>query len=348
MGLLSWLGYDRAYDLAASSAVVQRGVATPFPHTGELAKVTIEDLFGLEVSAVTRSEAMSIPAIAKARELICTTLSRQPLVSYKDATPLTEQPTWLYRTDSAVGPRMRTLWVLDDLLFYGWSLLATHRGADGQILDAARIGIERWRFDGKGNVLVDDQPVNSEQVILIPGVHEGLLKIGARTIRGARLLEDQWTARVKNPVPVVEIRVTGDADLDRDEMTQVRNDYITARNDPNGTVMVTPNGLEVHAHGDNALDLFVEGRNSVAVDVARLTNLPANMLDAANVNASSVNYTNETIGRSEFADLSLRSWALPLEERLSQDDCTARGTYIAFDLSAFAITDTGSGPVLKD
>ena len=60
-------------------------------------------------------------------------------------------------------------------------------------------------------------------------------------------------------------------------------------------------------------------------------------------------YQNVMAGRSELNDLTLRSWALPIEERLSQDDCLPRGTYAAFDLSALTITpDPGTGPKLED
>lgn len=346
MGLLEWLGFR---DVVAPSAyATSRGVVSPFAGPNHLARIVVDDLFGLDTVAVTRNEAMSIPAVAKARNLICGTLARQPLRAYRDGVQLATQPTWLYRTDTAVPPRLRTSMVLDDLFFYGWSLMATERGAERQILDAARVPKERWTFDADGRVLVDDKGVDADEVLLIPGPYEGLLTAGARTIRAARKLEEQWTSRVKNPVPVVEIRYTGDDDLTLEEMRDIRATYIEARNDPDGTVMVTPRGLEVHPHGDAGLELFVNGRNAVTLDIARFANIPAIMLDASNVNATSVNYSNEAVGRSELRDLTLRFWALPLEERFSMDDCTPRGTTIAFDLSDLTLPDAGTGPTLED
>lgn len=346
MGLLEWLGYR---DVVAPSAyAASRGVVSPWAGPSHLAKLVVDDIFGIDTQAVTRAEAMSIPAVAKARNLICGTLGRQPLRAYRDGATLPDQPTWLYRTDTQVTPRMRTMWVLDDVLFYGWSLLAVQRGAEGQILDAQRVPPARWKFDAVGRVLVDDHEVAHDDVVLIPGPFEGLLTAGARTVRAARKLEEQWTARVKNPVPVVEIRYTGDEDLEEHEMREIRTSYIAARNDPEGTVMVTPRGFEVHPHGDQALELFVNGRNAVTLDIARFCNIPAIMLDASNVNATSVNYSNEAVGRSELRDLTLRFWALTVEERLSADDCTPRGTTIAFDLSDLTVPDVGTGPRLED
>lgn len=346
MGFLEWLGFR---DVAAPGAyATSRGVVSPFAGPNHLARIVVDDLFGIDTQAVTRAEAMSVPAVAKARNLICGQLGRQPLRAYRGDQALVDQPTWLYRTNTAVPPRLRTMWVLDDLLFYGWSLLAVERGAEGQILDAARVDRGRWKFDPAGRVLIDDKPVDAEQVVLIPGPFEGFLSAGARTVRAARKLEEQWTARVKNPVPVTEIRYTGEDDLDEAEMRDIRSTYIAARNDPDGTVMVTPRGFEVHPHGDQALDLFVNGRNAVTLDIARFMNVPAIMLDASNVNATSVNYSNEAVGRSELRDLTLRFWALSVEDRLSADDCTPRGTTIAFDLSDLTVPDIGTGPRLED
>lgn len=353
MGVLSWLGLANAVAASPQPAAFSVtspnvGVVSPWAGPSHLAKVVIDDIFDVKVKPVTRAEAMTIPAVVKARHLICEMLARQPLRAYRDGVALEDQPTWLTRTDTGVSPRMRIVWTMDDLLFYGWSLWATKRGAEGQILDASRVPPDLWKFDANGNVLVADKPVNADQVVLIPGIFEGLLAPGSSTIRGTKDLENQWIARVKNPVPLTEIRYTGDEYLTDDEIKDIRDKFIVARNDPDGTVMVTPSGFEVHTSGDSTLELFTEGRNAAALDIARFANIPAILLDASNINATSINYSNGDTKRSEFLDITLRSWALSLEDRLSMDDCTPRGTTIAFDLSALRTPDTGTGPVLED
>lgn len=361
MGLMSWLGFDGANTLTAASSPVfapstptaTRGVVSPFAG-GNLSKIVIDDLFGLDTQTVSRAEAMSVPAVKKARDLIALTLARQPLKAFKEGVEVPVQPTWLTRTNGAVGPRMRMLWTIDDCLFYGWSLWATERGVDNQLLDALRVPPDRWQFDALGQVEVADEDgsfslANSDDVILIPGPSEGLLVLAARTVRAFRSLENAWQSRVSVPLPTTEIRYTGDETLTKPEMAEIRDTYIEARRDTNGAVMVTPAGFEVHVHSIEGLDLFDEGRNSATLDIARFTNLPAAMLDASNVNASSVNYANNAVKRNEFHDITLRSWALSIEERLSMDDCVPRGTYMAFDLSALIVMpDPGTGPVLED
>lgn len=354
MGLLSWLGLTDSVAIG-SAPTARRGVVTPWAGPSHLHKIVVDDIFGLDTATVTRAEAMSVPAIAKARHAVCVALARQPLKAYRDGEPLEEQPTWLNRTSdpAAPSPFHRMLWTLDDLFFFGWCLWAVKRGAEGQILDALRVPIDQWTFDSEGKVIIDSLPGKypaDDEVVLIPGIGEGLLAEAPRTVRGARALEDAWQARVRNPVPVVELRVTDvESQPTNDELKAIRDSYIDARDDENGVVIATPPGVELHTHGDQALELFIAGRNAAALDAARYANLPATAADASAVNASSVTYQNVMAGRSELIDFTLRGWAAPIEARLSMDDVVPRGQYVAFDLSDMVrVPDLGTGPVRED
>lgn len=341
------------------AAQPSRALATPFAGENHLAPaVVLDDVFRAKVQPVTRAEAMTLPALSNGRNLICSVLSRQPLVAYGRGGRLPDQPGWLVRS-KYFPPRLRMLWTIDDVIFYGWSLWVLDRGAADQsgrrpILDAYRVDPQKWRVD-QGRIVVvqpggDDWTVPEGQYLLIPGPSEGILTRGADTIRAAKDIERMWMSRVKNPTPIVELRFT-DADMEPtpDEMRKVRAQYIEARQDPDGTVMVTQPGLEVVAHGDKGLELFTEGRNASALDQARLLNISASMVDASQLNGASVDYENNGIGRSEFYDVTLRGWALPIEEALSQDDALPAGQYVQFDLSALTTNpDPGTGPVLED
>jgi hypothetical protein len=357
VGIFSWW---RTVNQVERYAALQpsRALASPFVGESHLTPaVVLDDIWQAKVQPVTRAEAMSVPAHARSRNLICTMLGRQPLRVYRDGAPIPEQPRWL-STSKYFPARLRMVWTIDDLAHYGWCLWVLDRGAADSsgrrpILDAYRVDPLRWKVD-QGRIVITTahgktMELHDGDYLLIPGYSEGMLTAAADTIRGAKDLEHQWQARVKNPVPVTEIRYTGDEDLDEDEMRDIRTAYITARQDPEGTVMVTPRGFEVHPHGDSALELFVQGRNAVALDVARFWNLRASNADASNVNGSSVNYENLGLGRTDLADVTLRGWALPIEEALSQDDVLPAGQYVQFDLSALVIgPDTGTGPVLED
>jgi hypothetical protein len=337
-----------------------RTLASPFAGPNHLEPaLVVDDIFKARVARVTRAEAMSVPAIARARHLVCDVLARQPFRVYRDGVPLEgrDQPRWL-STSKYFPARLRMLWTIDDCIFNGWSLWILDRGAadtSGRrpILDAMRIDPARWRLQDGAVVVTGpggkDVHVADGDYLLIPGPSEGLLTIGADTIRAAKDLERMWMSRVKNPTPIVELSYEGEnVDPDEEEMREARRTYIEARQDPEGTVMVTPPGLRVTPHGDKGLELFTEGRNAVALDVARFFNMPASMIDASQVNGSSVDYENNAIGRSSYYDLTLRTWALPIEEALSQDDVLPAGQYVQADLTALTTPDTGTGPALED
>ncbi|WP_053071655.1 phage portal protein [Cellulomonas sp. A375-1] len=333
-----------------------------------LQSVLFSDIFGELRTPVTRAEAMSVPAVAKARHLICG-LGAQPLRAYEGEQLAAEQPAWLASTSSQTPPQTRMSWTLDDLFFGGWSLWQVER--DGTttadpITDAVRVPPEWWEFDDGGAVLLDGRPATAAEVILFSGPYEGLLEAGQRTIRGARNLEDAWAKRVQSPIPLVSIvQTTSDEELDVlrdpegepvvdehgeeiDEAQQIVQAYVDARRDPNGAVAFIPFGYELAVHGDVKHELFVEGRNAVTLDVARYAAIPGNLLDAS-MSTASLTYTTTQGGRSDFNDMTAAFWLGPINARLSMDDVVPAGQRIAFDLSNLtAVPATGLAPATED
>lgn len=323
------------------------GIRSPWG-VGDLTRIVVADIFGTAAVPVTRGEAMAVPAMARARHLLTGTLAGAPLRAYRGAAELPDQPPWLYRTDGPTSPWHRMLWTVDDLLFSGWSLWAVARGADGAVLDAARVPTERWSFDDQGRVRYDDDVLDPSTVLLIPGPHEGLLTFAANTLRAARRLEDAVASRAANPVPVTELHDTDDAPLEAEEVDELLADWRAARSDPDGAVAYTPARIELRTHGDAAGDLLVQARNASAIDVARHAGIPAAMVDASNVNST---LTYETLqGRNlEFADYALALYAGAISARLSLDDVVPRGVRVALDLSQLTTpTPAPGGAPLED
>lgn len=325
-----------------------RGIRSPWTD-GQLKALVWADLLDDELMPVTRAEAMTVPSVVKARHLLVGHLAGVPLVAMRsaDVLPPAEQPTFLYRTNGASTPWHRMAWTIDDLLFHGWALWEVDRGADRAILDAVRVHPDRWRFDDKGAVLLDGQPVNADDVILFPGPSEGLLEYAARTIRGARNIETSWAGRVRSPIPLVELHQVTDDQLDDDEIKQLIDDYVAARQDPNGAVTYTPHDIELKVHGEQASSYLVEARNAVRLDVANFTGLPAEILDGS-LSTASLTYTTQEGTRTELGE-ALRLWYEPIEQRLSQDDVVPRGQRVRFDRAELAApTPSATGPTVED
>jgi hypothetical protein len=71
-----------------------------------------------------------VPAVARARGVVCTTIARIDLGAYRGDTRLdtAAEPSWLHATDGPLSPFHRMLWTLDDLYFYGWSCWGSPSG----------------------------------------------------------------------------------------------------------------------------------------------------------------------------------------------------------------------------
>ncbi|KLN34576.1 hypothetical protein FB00_11250 [Cellulosimicrobium funkei] len=303
-----------------------------------LATIVLPDILGdASWLPLSQGEAMQIPAVAAARNLISGTIARLPLQAKKDGTPLANQPTWLYRTNGNLAPQYRLMYTVDDLLFYGSSLWKVARGTDGQITDAARVPFERWDLNAQGEILIDNENVDVLDVILFSGpIPGGLLTIGARTIRAARDAQATRSQRLRNPSAVTELHITDDAQLDEEEIVGIQKNYVEALRSANGSVVVTKPGIEIRERGDIKVDLFVEVSNALGVEIAQLLGIPSNVIDTAVAtgNTSSLTYENKTQSAEWFANTGLAFWAEAITSRLSMDDCVPRGTYVQFDLSS--------------
>lgn len=322
------------------------GIRSPWT-VGQLSTVVWADILGSDELPVTRADAMSVPAIARARHLLCNNISSLPLKTYRREQEVANGPAWLYRTNGRTSPQHRLMWTVDDLIFGGWSLWAVERSGAGQITDAARVPPSMWDFGEDGVILIGGKEAGELDVILIPGYHEGILNFAGRTVRGARKLESLWANRAARPIPAVELHQTNQGEMTDDEVTDVLDAWTEALDDGEGAVGFTPWNIELKPHGEGSSDLIIQGRNAAAIDSARAVGVPAAMVDASNVNST---LTYETMqGRNlEYVEHSVSLYTNPIAARLSMDDVTARGTRIAFDTSSLTGTFAPAGAPTED
>lgn len=351
---------DQAELEAAAYAPTQVGPAAPsafHPGPSTLEAVVWADLTGVTDVILTRAAAIAIPALARQRHLLCGTVARCPLTVMAGATALPEadQPSWTYRTDGDVSPYHRMLWTVDDLMFHGWSLWRTARGyraedqRQGALLSAERVNPDRWEVDEyTGRILVDGEPMRSDEVIAIPGPHEGILNFGGPALRRTIANLDAAANAARNPSAYLELHYSGDQDLTDDQIEAHIQRWAKARRGENGGVAWTNKVLELKEHGTHEAHLLIEGRNADAVDVSRLVSSPAAMADATNAGASLTYETTE--GRNgEFVDYGVGLYMDAVAARLSMDDVVPRGQRVAFDTAELRnLTPTPTGPATQD
>lgn len=324
------------------------GIVSPWQE-GTLAPLVWSDIFGIDHTPVTRIEALRVPAVAKARAILIALISGRPLKMYNaDGSEATDQPTWLYRSDTGIAPVTRIIGMLDDHIFNDATLLVVKRGAKDQIIDAVHVPFSQWSADEDGVISVNGKPVDPKEVLWIPGPGPGLLTTGAETIRGARGMERAWSGRVRNPTPTVFMRQKEEGNLTEDEVKKYLAATRSALQNPDGTVAFVPYEVDMDVAEGGNVDLFTNGRNDVRIDIANHLNVPVALLDGSTTTAS-LTYSTQEGKRNEVFDYCIPYWINCIEQGLSLDNVVPRGSYVKFDFKDY-LTSTASptGPETRD
>jgi hypothetical protein len=330
-----------------STAYAPTAIVSPWTTT-QLNQVVIRDIFGEDFIPVTKADALSVPAVSKARGILHSLIDTRPLIAFRGAERLATQPTWLYRSDSGIPSQHRTSLMLDDHIFYDSTLLAiTARGSDGFPINLEHVPFERWSRTNTGDIQIDQQDVDQDDMVWIPSPWQGLLNVGASKIRESRSLDQAAMTRARMPVPVMNVALNDD-NLTEDEMRELHATISKARRDPDGALIITPPGATLNVFGDRATDYFESGRNAVRIDFANYFNLPASLLDSG-ISSSSLDYSTQEGKRNEIFDYAITYWTKEITSWLSMDKVTPRGTSIRFDFTdLITTTQSGTGPVTED
>jgi hypothetical protein len=315
-------------------------IASPWARDSDMKRFAISEALGAQLASqpLDKATALSVPAVGRGRNLIVAAIAPLPLVALSNGTPVTVQPSFLYRSDTLVSPRERLVRTLDSLIFHGHALWAVNRGAkqEGQahapILDAAWIPHDQWSIDQEGRIIVGGKPADAEEVIYFNGWTDGLLNTGARTLKGALALENGHVDRANHPVPqtVIGHKADNDPQLEQGEINDLLAQYKAARKDPEGSVAYEPPTLSIRSEGSYNADMFETGRNFNRVDIASHLGIPASLLDGS-VAEASLTYVTTEGNANRFVTETLPLYLGPIEDALSSDSVVPRGQSVRFD-----------------
>lgn len=360
-----------AADLTAAMSLLDPlagplSLGSPWAPENSLAHIVVADILGLRVDDTpTRAEAIRVPAVARSRGVVCTTIARIEFGGYRGDTRLTgpAEPAWIGQTDGAVSGFHRMLWTCDDLLFYGWSAwqVTDRETVNGVPQAGFPLRMRRlqplveWRFEQEtGRPLLATpaggwRPASSREVVLIPGPHEGLLTEGAPAVRHARDLQRSAHNAARFPSAYLGLEQTSGPPLKRrsDDPTEVTvetilADWRAARLNPEGGGVAWLGGVKAHEIGSFEEHLVTGGRNAADVDIARHAYLPADLIDAS-VPESSLHYTTSRDNDRRAIDYGLGAYMSSISGRLSMDDVTPHGQHTAFDLERW-LAGSGAPP----
>ena len=291
---------------------------------------------------VTREQAMTVPAIARSRNILAGSIGTIPMESYNKITGAAiVNRTLIVQPDPAL-PRVNTItWLVDDLIFYGRGYLQVLDVSpqDGRPFRARRIDPRRVNatIDSSGTLItgyqVDSKNVPSSglsSLIVFNAIDEGVLARGGMTISSAIALEQAAYNMASEPVPQMVLLNEG-MNLPSDQVSAVMDTFRRARRERSTAYVEGPIKLEVVGM-DSAQMQLVEARQHLSSEVARLMGIPAWYLNAENASAT---YSNVASERRSLVDFGLRNYLTVIEDRLSMDDVTPSNQIVRFDLDDF-------------
>ena len=159
---------------------------------------------------------------------------------------------------------------------------------------------------------------------------EGLLNRAGRTIRMALNLEKAAENYAKEPLPLMVLKSSGN-NLPKERVTALLESWKVARQTRSTAFMNADVDLQAIGFDPKSMQLS-EGRQYVALELARAAGIPAYFISAE---STSMTYSNAQNERKSLIDFSLRPILTSIEQRLSMWDFIPSNQYIEYDMDDF-------------
>ena len=300
-------------------------------------------VLGTPVS-ITRQLAMSVPSVARARNIICGTIGSLPLTTFNRITGDYVDP---HRVINQPDPRVAGFvvynWLAEDIWMYGagyGQVLEMYSSTDGGRVRAwtrirpSRVTVDTdIQTDSITGYKVDGKPVPISgvgSIIRFDGPDEGLLHRAGKTIQAAVYLENAAVNYAKEPAPTMVLKSNG-TNLTAERISSLLSAWKTARQSRSTAFLNADVDLKEFGFDPKSLQL-AEGRQYVALELARACGIPAYFLSAE---TTSMTYSNAVNERRSLVDFSLRPILKAIEERLSLPDFVPNPVMVRFALDDF-------------
>ena len=306
--------------------------------------------FGQTVG-VTRSRALSLGAISRSRDVICSLVGSLPIRQYGTAwngedleeIPLPPEP-WMLQPETTVPRSVTMAWLTDDLMFHGRGYLyTTERYANGmparfQWLPAEDMNIVAPAFRGNrpiggiqeityaGNVL------DPKNVHIFYSPYEPLLRAAARSIRIAERLDAAAERFAVNDTPAGHLKQVKGQPLDHDEMLAMAETWSEARQE--GRTAFAPEEVDwIESTMDPSRLQLVEARQYAALELSRHANVPPWLVGAPT--GTGMTYMNAQQAKADAVTFGALGYIEAIEQGLSANTITPRGRIIRLDRTAW-------------
>lgn len=294
-----------------------------------------------------RDAAMSIPTIARSRNLICSTIGQLPFTYWRvdpTSVPVVEQrqigPSWAARPDPDRTRQWLLSWTADDLYFTGrahWLVLS--RYAD--TFPASFRRIPPGDLTASGGTLTYTDPATGERTAVDPydvieflSPDDGLLDKGWRAISIALQLDaaaDRF-AGTEVPAGVLEEQDLNQEDISGDELAEMAAQFTAARQ--SNTTAATNRYVKYREVPYDASKMqLVEARTYQALELARVGDVPPYLVGAPA--GTGMTYQNGQQARQDLVDFGAQTYITCIEQTLSGPNVTPRNMAVRLDLNVW-------------
>ena len=291
---------------------------------------------------IDRISAMSIPAVARCRNLICGVVGSMELsLQLKRTDEDIPKLPWMDQPSLNQPMPITLAFTCDSLLFFGvayWEITEVYADngyparfnwvANSRVIpkyNKTNTFIEGYQVDG---FIRPMSGVGS--LVTFQSMTDGILNTGARTLTSALDLDKAAAVAAATPMPSGVLKNSG-ADLGEAEVQGLLSAWRNARN--NRSTAYLTSTLDFQPAAFSPKDMMLnEAKQYMATEIARLCNVPAYYISADMNN--SMTYSNVQDERRQFVSLSLQPYISAIESRLSLNDITPSTQYVEFDLDS--------------
>ena len=299
---------------------------------------------------VLRNNAMSVPTIARARDLIASVVSSTPLQMYKESWDETQQDmvktylaprTWLKQPDPTLPYATLMAWTLDDLFFFGkatWFI--NSRTADGfpnsfQRLPSSMVTYRDMAgpvfFAPSNEVFFQGGRLDPESILQFISPIQGIVYQSETAVQTALRLEKARYRNATSTIPAGTLRITGGEPLTDVEMQQLGAAFNAAREN-NQTAVISQDLDYIETKANPANMMLMEAANFQALEMARITNIPPFL---AGIDVGSYQYQNGKDAREQLYLFGARAYMDCIAQTLSMNNILPVGTCVEFDIDDY-------------
>jgi phage portal protein BeeE len=296
-----------------------------------------------------RNQAISVPTINRARDLMASVIGSMPLKMYNemwngdDMEKVYIAPrSWIRRPDPTVSFQFLMSWTLDDLMMFGrafWYI--TSRTADGYPASFTRLPAGSvtttdmagpvW-FAPSSQVYFQGGEIDPYNLVQFLSPAQGLIYSAPNAIETALKLEAARNRNASSSIPAGVLKQTGGEPLSAQELADLASAFNAARATNQTAALNEYLSYEPTTMSPDKM-LLIESANYSALETGgRIGNVPPYLLG---ISTGSYAYSSSQNARMDLLFFGIKMYADAIAETLSMNNILPNGTFVVFDYESY-------------